>query len=184
MILGATSVALRLLPARPVTVDPSRALQRYKDAGVSDLSVEVLRDADERDVADLARLLPQVSSSATVLTTERVRQVIGTPSTSIVVARLDDRIEAMALLLICRTLAGEFGLVEEVAVDENARGRHLSVHLMVGLLRHAAELGLRFVDLTSRPSRVEANGLYKKLGFDLRETNCYRHSLESIPAPW
>ena len=90
----------------------------------------------------------------------------------------------MALLLVCTAFAGDFGLVEEVTVDEEVRGRHLSVHLMVGLLRHADELGLRFVDLTSRPSRVAANNLYKKLGFEPRETNCYRHHLDPVPEPW
>ncbi len=55
---------------------------------------------------------------------------------------------------------------------------------MVGLLRHASDLGLRFVDLTSRPSRVAANNLYKKLGFQMRDTNCYRHQLDPLPDPW
>ena len=48
---------------------------------------------------------------------------------------------------------------------------------MTELLALARRKGLRFVDLTSRPSRVSANGLYRSLGFRLRETNCYRHDL-------
>jgi N-acetylglutamate synthase-like GNAT family acetyltransferase len=151
---------------------------------VSEVHVEVLADWDPATVADLARLLPQVSSSAPVLTSERVGEVVRAPSTHIVVVRLDGAIVAMALLLVCTTFAGDFGMVEEVAVDDEVRGRHESVHLMIGLLRHAAGLGLRFVDLTSRPSRVQANSLYKKLGFNLRETNCYRHDLDPIPEPW
>jgi ribosomal protein S18 acetylase RimI-like enzyme len=45
--------------------------------------------------------------------------------------------------------------------------------------REAADKGLRFVDLTSRPSRDIANNLYQSLGFRLRETNCYRHDLDA-----
>jgi ribosomal protein S18 acetylase RimI-like enzyme len=55
---------------------------------------------------------------------------------------------------------------------------------MTALLRVASELGLDFVELTSRPSRVAANNLYRKLGFDMRETNCYRHRLQALPDPW
>jgi ribosomal protein S18 acetylase RimI-like enzyme len=48
---------------------------------------------------------------------------------------------------------------------------------MRALLDLAARKGLRFVDLTSRPSRDAANHLYRSLGFRLRETNCYRYDL-------
>ena len=41
----------------------------------------------------------------------------------------------------------------------------------------AAELGVRTVDLTSRPSREDANRLYQKLGFVKRETNVYRYDV-------
>jgi ribosomal protein S18 acetylase RimI-like enzyme len=151
---------------------------------MSELEVDVLSTCDEAVVAALRRLLPQVSSGAPSLAAARVQEVVLSPSTHVVVARLGSEIVAMALLLVCTTFAGDFGMVEELAVDEKVRGRHLSVHLMVGLLRHASELGLRFVDLTSRPSRVEANNLYEKLGFRLRETNCYRHELDPPPEPW
>ena len=64
----------------------------------------------------------------------------------------------MALLCVCTTLKGQFGLVEEVAVDGAARGSHVGVHLMVALLEHAGALELDFVELTSRPSRYETGG--------------------------
>lgn len=48
---------------------------------------------------------------------------------------------------------------------------------MEELLRLAARNGLAFVDLTSRPSRAAANGLYQSLGFTLRAANCYRYDL-------
>ena len=38
----------------------------------------------------------------------------------------------------------------------------------------AKELGATSVDLTSNPSRKAANMLYKKAGFEPRETNIYR----------
>ncbi len=151
---------------------------------VDEVRVEVLTHGTEGDLAALARLLPQVSSSAPPLTDEWLGVVLREPTTVVLTASVGDQVVGMAVLCVCTTLAGRFGLVEEVAVTETARGRHVSVHLMVRLLAVAAERDLRHVELTTRASRVAANELYKKLGFKLRETNCYRHELVHLPAAW
>jgi ribosomal protein S18 acetylase RimI-like enzyme len=83
----------------------------------------------------------------------------------------------MALLLTLTTLAGDAGYVEEVVVDESARGEHVSSALMHALIERAAARGLRSLELTTRPARTAANGLYQSLGFTRRETNCYRLDL-------
>ena len=70
--------------------------------------------------------------------------------------------------------------VEEVVVDQAVRGQHISTGLMRKLLELAAQKGLRFVELTSRPTRNVANNLYLSLGFKLRETNCCRHNLDTF----
>jgi ribosomal protein S18 acetylase RimI-like enzyme len=145
---------------------------------VSTVEVSMLTDDAAAGEADaLGRLLRQVSSNATSLTPQRVREVLRTPSTSVLVARLDGQIVGMALLLTLTTLSGDTGYVEEVVVDEAVRGRHISTLLMRELLSLAARKGHRFVDLTSRPSRTAANALYQSLGFELRETNSYRYRL-------
>jgi ribosomal protein S18 acetylase RimI-like enzyme len=144
---------------------------------MSAAEISVLSGDGGQEAGALGRLLAQVSSRAAPLTAERVRDVLRTPSTSVLVARVDGEIVGMALLLTLTTLSGDTGYVEEVAVDRAARGRHIGTALMTGLLELAARKGLRFVDLTSRPSRQAANGLYRSLGFELRETNCYRHHL-------
>ena len=151
------------------------------DGVVSDIDVHVLDIVTDATNAALARLLPQVSSRAAPLTSARTEAVIANPSTRVIVASIGGDVVGMALLLICTTLTGQFGLVEEVAVDEEVRGRHVGVRLMVGLLSVAHDLGLDFVELTSRPSREAANGLYRSLGFRHRETNVYRHDLRELP---
>jgi ribosomal protein S18 acetylase RimI-like enzyme len=133
-------------------------------------------EADEAAAA-LARLLPQVSSRAAALTPARVASVLATPATAVLVARLDGEIVGMALLATLTTLAGDTGYVEEVAVDEAARGQHVATALMGGLIDLARQKGLWCLELTTRPSRVAANQLYQSLGFALRETNCYRLDL-------
>jgi ribosomal protein S18 acetylase RimI-like enzyme len=87
----------------------------------------------------------------------RVGDVLRTPSTSILIARLNRKIVGMALLVTMRTLARDTGYVEEVVVDQDARGQHVGTALMKGLLDLAVDKRLQFVDLISRPSRDIAN---------------------------
>jgi ribosomal protein S18 acetylase RimI-like enzyme len=159
-------------------VSPALVVIRNNDQ-MSAAEITVLSDDGAQEAGALKLLLAQVSSSAAPLTPERVREVLQTPSTSVLVARLDGEIVGMALLLTLTTLSGDTGYVEEVVVDQAARGQHISTALMRGLLELAAQKGLRFVDLTSRPSRDIANNLYQSLGFKLRDTNCYRHDLST-----
>jgi ribosomal protein S18 acetylase RimI-like enzyme len=147
---------------------------------MAQVDVSVLADVDDATVQVLCRLLAQVSSKGHSLTAERIEAVLRTPSTTILVARLDGEIVGMALLLTLTTLSRTTGYVEEVVVDEAARGQHISTSLMTALLNHAVSRGMEFVDLTSRPSRKAANGLYQSLGFRQRETNSYRHDLQQV----
>lgn len=153
-----------------------------KNGQMSRAEITVIDGDGAGDTEALGRLLAQVSGRAAPLTPERLRHVLRTPSTSILVARLDGEIVGMALLLTLTTLSRDTGYVEEVVVDHSVRGQHISTALMNGLLELAARKGLHFVDLTSRPSREVANGLYRSLGFKLRETNCYRYDLEMTSA--
>jgi ribosomal protein S18 acetylase RimI-like enzyme len=65
--------------------------------------------------------------------------------------------------------------IEDVVVDESARGRGVGESLNLRAIELAEELGARTVDLTSRPSREAANRLYQRIGFVPRETNVYRY---------
>lgn len=93
--------------------------------GTPEISILTSDNADGDAIAAIGRLLGQVSSSAPPLTEERAWQVLAAPSTSVLVARLDGQIVGMALLLTLTTFAGGSGHVEEVVVDDAARGRHI-----------------------------------------------------------
>ncbi|MFA5885758.1 MAG: GNAT family N-acetyltransferase [Acidimicrobiia bacterium] len=144
---------------------------------MSTIRVEAL-DRDDESVRDaLGRLLPQLSANAPTLTADRLRSVVSEPSTHVVIARLDGTVVGVAVLVRCRTLCGSFGFIEDVVVDEAARGLGIGKRLTETLLARARADGLDHVDLTSRPARREANAMYLSLGFELRETNCYRCEL-------
>ena len=78
-------------------------------------------------------------------------------------------------LALLRTPTGTRAWIEDVIVDESARGQGAGEALVAEAIRLAAQAGARTVDLTSRPSRDAANALYEKIGFRMRETNVYRY---------
>jgi ribosomal protein S18 acetylase RimI-like enzyme len=80
----------------------------------------------------------------------------------------------MLTLVVFRIPTGLRAWIEDVVVDEGARGRGVGAALNQAAIRLAGEHGARTVDLTSRPSREVANRLYSRLGFVPRETNVYR----------
>jgi ribosomal protein S18 acetylase RimI-like enzyme len=69
--------------------------------------------------------------------------------------------------------------IEDVVVDDAARGKGVGAALNERAIEVARGLGARTVDLTSRPSREAANRLYQRLGFEPRETNVYRFTSET-----
>jgi ribosomal protein S18 acetylase RimI-like enzyme len=129
-------------------------------------------------VAAFVRLIPQLSRSAPAPTVEELSMIVASPATALLVARNDDgAIVGSLTLALFRIPTGVRAWIEDVVVDESARGTGVGEELNREALRIAAEAGAVTVDLTSRPSREAANRLYKRLGFVERETNVYRYSL-------
>ena len=100
------------------------------------------------------------------------------PTTPLLVARHGEPPEIVGTLtlVVFRIPTGLRAWVEDVVVDDSARGQGVGSALTREALRRAEAAGARTVDLTSRPSREAANRLYRRLGFEMRETNVYRHS--------
>lgn len=83
-------------------------------------------------------------------------------------------IVGMLTLVIFDIPTGTRAWVEDVVVDGAARGQGVGAALVGTALEVAAARGAQTVDLTSRPSREDANRLYVRLGFEHRTTNLYR----------
>jgi ribosomal protein S18 acetylase RimI-like enzyme len=128
-------------------------------------------------VAAFERLTPQVSSSAPPPSHRELGEIVDSPATVLFLARDGDLVLGSLTLAIFRIPTGLRAWIEDVVVDESARGRGVGEALNRAALARAAQMGARTVDLTSRPSREAANRLYQKLGFQPRATNVYRYDL-------
>jgi ribosomal protein S18 acetylase RimI-like enzyme len=129
-------------------------------------------------VAAFARLVPQLSTSAEPPSREQLEEIVASPAAAVLLARDDSGLIIGSLtLVIFRTPTGSRAWIEDVVVDESARGQGAGEALVTEAVRLASDSGARTVDLTSRPSRESANRLYEKIGFQARETNVYRYDL-------
>ncbi|WP_199421464.1 GNAT family N-acetyltransferase [Actinotalea solisilvae] len=149
--------------------------------------VEVVRlapaDVDDALLAGLGALVRQLSRSAPEPTRAEVEAMTASSATQVLVARTaDGALLGTLTLVVFRIPTGVRAWVEDVVVDEAARGRGVAQALVVDALERARRAGARTVDLTSRPSREAANRLYRRVGFELRETNVYRFTHEAGPA--
>jgi len=141
------------------------------------ITVEEVIVVDPEVHAAMAALVPQLSSSAPVPTAYELETIVDSPATTLFVARdAQRRIVGSLTLAIFRVPTGVRAWIEDVVVSEEARGRGAGTALVRRALEWAEHAGARTVDLTSRPDRVEANRLYRSLGFVERRTNVYRHS--------
>lgn len=125
------------------------------------------------------RLIPQLSRSSPAPDAAQLGEIVGSPATELLVARDGDaggRIVGSLTLVLFRIPTGLRAWIEDVVVDGEARGKGVGEALNRFAIDVAAERGARSVDLTSRPSREAANRLYRRLGFEPRETNVYRYS--------
>ena len=142
------------------------------------LSVEIVEAASHEVVDALNRLLPQLSLTATVLTLTELRDLVESNSTTLFVARNEGKLVGTLTLVVFRIPTGLRGWVEDVVVDEAARGTGVGEVLTLAAIEEARRRGVRSIDLTTRPTRDAANRLYSRLGFERRETNVYRFSLD------
>ena len=137
--------------------------------------VEEATEVTDELTEAMGRLVPQLSKSSPVPSTDELQEIVASPATVLLVAR-DDRGQVVGslTLVLFRIPTGVRAWIEDVVVDEAARGKGVGAALTREAVRLAREAGARTVDLTSRPSREAANRLYERLGFELRDSRVYR----------
>jgi ribosomal protein S18 acetylase RimI-like enzyme len=132
-------------------------------------------------VAAFERLIPQLSSSNPAPTETELAAICESEASVLLLAvdrDADDRILGSLTLAWFRIPTGVRSWIEDVVVDEAARGHGVGDLLNRAALDRAREMGAKTVDLTSRPSREAANRLYQRIGFVARDTNVYRFTLD------
>ena len=142
------------------------------------MRVEEAKEADDAIVDAFVRLTPQLSRSNPPPSRAELDEIVHSEASHLLVARDDDgQVIGSLTLVLFRIPTAVRAWIEDVVVDEAARGQGVGEALNREALRIAKDAGARTVDLTSRPSREAANRLYQRIGFKQRDTNVYRYEL-------
>jgi ribosomal protein S18 acetylase RimI-like enzyme len=127
------------------------------------------------------RLVEQLTDNNPPPTRQQLVEMLVSQSSILYLARhpdFGDEIIGMATLVIYVVPTGVRGYIEDVVVDERARGSRIGEELMRVCLERAEREGAPQVMLTCNPGRTAANRMYKRIGFDLRKTNVYRYGFK------
>ena len=146
------------------------------------VEVEAVHQVTDELVDAAARLLPQLSSSAAPLSVDELTRIASHEATTLFIARSQGVIAGMLTLITFPLPSGLRARIEDVVVDQDARGQGVGTALTRAALDMAQQQGARSIDLTSRTSRVAATRVYQQLSFQHRDSNVYRYQPQP-PAP-
>ncbi|MDL5159519.1 GNAT family N-acetyltransferase [Actinomycetospora termitidis] len=137
------------------------------------VDIEVVERIDDSLLAAVERLLPQLSRSA-AFDEQTIAWVVQHEACTLFTASVDGTVVGALTLVMYPLPTGLRAHVDDVVVDESARGHGVGEVLVRAALARATEVGARTVDLTSRPSRESAIRLYERCGFVRRDSTLFR----------
>ncbi len=140
------------------------------------VDIDIVSEVADELVAAFDRLIPQLSTSAPPPGRDGLAAIVGNPDCVLFVARLDGVIVGSLTLAMYPLPTGRKAWIDDVVVDDVARGQGIGEALSRAALDEAGRRGAKEVDLTSRPKREAANRLYQRMGFVARDTNVYRYT--------
>ena len=125
----------------------------------------------------LEKLLPQLSQSAQMPSSEQIENLLADGNTHLLVAEADGAIAGILSLVVVNIPTGSKAWIEDVVVDSNFRGQKIGFQLVEKAKETALGLGVKKIYLTSNPSRQAAHKLYKNCGFEEYNTYVFRKTL-------
>ena len=138
------------------------------------LEVFEVKEACGSYVEPMNRLLAQLSSSGAGITLEQLQRLVDNSASHLFLGKYNGEIVAMLTLGEYLAPTGRKMWIEDVVVDTAARGHSFGRAMVEYAVGFARELGDGLLMLTSRPSRIAANALYRSCEFEQKETNVYK----------
>jgi GNAT superfamily N-acetyltransferase len=141
--------------------------------------IEAVAEVTPQLHAALARLLSQLNAKLPVPTNERLQRILDDPAVTLLVAKEGDEIIGTSTVIVYSTPFWIKARLDEVVVDESARGKGVGEALVQACLEIGRERGAEVAELQSGrgPERAAAHRLYERMGFKLRETDVFRIAL-------
>lgn len=138
------------------------------------MKIEQLTEASEDVLADINRVNAQLHDDDRAGSLQDLQSIVANPNHALVVVKDGDKVIGIATLYSYQKIGKRSGTVEDVVVDSAYRGQGLGEKLMRKVLEVAREKKVDSLYLTSRPIHEAAHGLYRKVGFEVKETTVFK----------
>ena len=145
---------------------------------MAELEIFEVKEALSCYVEPMNCLLGQLSSSGIGITMEQLQALVECEASHLFLAKYNGEVVAMLTLSEYLAPTGRKMWIEDVVVDNAVRGHSFGRAMVEHAIEYAKGLGCGTLMLTSRPSRVAANALYRSCGFEQKETNVYKMMIE------
>ena len=143
-----------------------------------DYTIERLSSSDASTAEEIRLLIEQLTGRESTFNEADLRNTLQDSASRMFVMRHDEAIVGMITLGIYFCPTGRKVWIEDVVVDSELRGKGLGQQLVEFVINYVKEnLSPCSLMLTSRPTRIAANELYRKAGFEQRQTNVYNIKL-------
>jgi ribosomal protein S18 acetylase RimI-like enzyme len=143
-------------------------------------SIEVLEVTSwsEEVLQAINKLLTQLTSTHLNFSENVYKDMLSSDNSTLIIARDKSHGGEIIGTLSYATFLVPTGLnfrIEDVVVDQKARGRGIGRKLMEYAIEKGQKMKADKIDLTSTETRIAANQLYISLGFKIKDTNVYRY---------
>lgn len=135
-----------------------------------------LTSADAATAEDISRLLKQLTSTPIDFTESFLERIIA-EGNAIFVLREEGEVVGMLTVGSYSSPTGRKAWIEDVVVDSAHRGKGYGRVLVEHAIGYVRTLSPCTLMLTSNPSRIAANELYRNSGFEQKITNVYKMTL-------
>ncbi len=138
------------------------------------MKIDVLGHGDvdknlEKEVSELFNQLnPNLKQRSLKETLEKSNNIV------FAICTRDKKTIGIASMVTYKAISGHKGMIEDVVVDVELRGKGLGRKLMEKLLEEGRKMKLDEILLFSGHHRKAAIGLYTSLGFKLKDSGLYR----------
>ena len=138
------------------------------------MRIEEITSSTAVSKSDIDRFLEILLNREAAISLEFLEELIAAENSHLFIA-YDENGSCVGMLTIGIYLSptGKKAWIEDVVVDEKFQGKGIGKKLMAFAIDFVKLHQVSLLLLTSNPSRVAANKLYQKMGFQQKETNVY-----------